>query len=147
MAVFIRMWLHLHQSTSSLCFYSSVSPCLLPIKSLSSALNASKISGDLLLRNSKGPLVSSCIPKLKLVLGRLKMLLCLVKTTKKSVKSVETAIITGMDLDTTPHQKSLKTNNQNITGDIFQTIRKQSMTLMASPKLSNCRFRASGQDG
>ena len=37
-SVFIRKWLHLHHSTSSLCFYSSASPCPLPIKSLLSAL-------------------------------------------------------------------------------------------------------------
>ena len=64
-SVFIRKWLHLHHSTSSLCFYSSASPCPLPIKSLSSALKASKISGHLLLRNSRDPLVSSCVPKLR----------------------------------------------------------------------------------
>ena len=63
-SVFIRKWLHLHHSTSSLCFYSSVSPCPLPIKSLSSALKASRINGHLLSRNSRDPLVSSCIPKL-----------------------------------------------------------------------------------
>ena len=63
-SVFIRKWLHLHHSTSSLCFYSSASPCPLPIKSLSSALKASKISGHLLLRNSQDPLISSCVPKL-----------------------------------------------------------------------------------
>ena len=34
-SVFIRKWLHLHHSTSSLCFYSSTSPYPLPIKSLS----------------------------------------------------------------------------------------------------------------
>ena len=62
---FICKWLHLHHSTSSLCFYSSVSLCPLPIKSLLSALKASKISGHLLLRNSKDPLVSSCVPKLQ----------------------------------------------------------------------------------
>ena len=62
---FICKWLHLHHSTSSLCFYSSVSLCSLPNKSLSSALKASKISGDLLLRDSKDPLVSSCVPKLQ----------------------------------------------------------------------------------
>ena len=33
-----------------------------------------------------------------------------------------------MGLDTPPHPKSLKTNLQNITGDIFQTITKQLMT-------------------
>ena len=64
-SVFIRKWLHLHHSTSSLCFYSSASPCPLPIKNLSSALKASKISGHLLLRNSQDPLVSSCVPKLQ----------------------------------------------------------------------------------
>ena len=64
-SILIHKWLHLHHSTSSLCFYSSVSPCPLPIKSLSSALKASKISGHLLLRNSKDPLVSSCVPKLQ----------------------------------------------------------------------------------
>ena len=36
----------------------------MPIKSLSSALKASKISGHLLSRNSRDPLVSSCVPKL-----------------------------------------------------------------------------------
>ena len=64
-SVFIRKWLHLHHSTSSLCFYSSASPCPLPIKSLSSALKVSKISGHLLSRNSQDPLVSSCVPKLR----------------------------------------------------------------------------------
>ena len=63
--VFIRKWLHLHHSTSSLCFDSSASPCPLPIKSLSSALKASKISGHLLSRNSQDPLISSCVPKLQ----------------------------------------------------------------------------------
>ena len=43
-SIFIRKWLHLHHSTSSLRFYSSVSPCPLPIKTLSSALKVSKTS-------------------------------------------------------------------------------------------------------
>ena len=65
-SVFIRKWLHLHHSTSSLCFYSSASPCPLPIKSLSSALKASKISGHIYkYTNSQDPLVSSCVPKLQ----------------------------------------------------------------------------------
>ena len=63
-SVFIPKWLHLHHLTSSLYFYSSASPCPLLIKSLSSALKASKISGHLLLRNSQDPLISSCVPKL-----------------------------------------------------------------------------------
>ena len=46
-------------------FYSSVSPCPLSIKSLSSALKASKIRGHLLLRSSQNTLVSDCIPKLQ----------------------------------------------------------------------------------
>ena len=64
-SVFIRKWLHLHNSTSSLCFYFSASPCPLPTRILSSALKASKISEHLLLRNSQDPLVSSCVPKLQ----------------------------------------------------------------------------------
>ena len=44
---------------------ASVSWCQLPIKSLSWALKASKISGHLLLRSSKDCLVSSCVPKLQ----------------------------------------------------------------------------------
>ena len=60
---------------------------------------------------------------------------------------METAIITGMGLDTPPHQKSEDTNLQNITGDIFQNTTNQLMTLMLSPKLSNCNFGVSGQDG
>ena len=44
-SVFIPKWLHLHHLTSSLYFYSSASPCPLLIKSLSSALKASKLVG------------------------------------------------------------------------------------------------------
>ena len=64
-SAFIRKWLHLHHSTSNLCLYAASSPCPLPIKSLTSILKASKISGHLLLRDSKDNLVSSCKPKLK----------------------------------------------------------------------------------
>ena len=66
--------------------------------------------------------------------------------TLKSIKSVEKAIITGMGLDRLPQQKSLDTNLQNITRDIFQNTTNQLMTPMPSPKLSNCKFRVSGQD-
>ena len=62
---FLRKWLRLHRSISSLCFYSSASPCPLPIRSLTSVLKSAKISGHLLLRDSKDPLVSSFAPKLK----------------------------------------------------------------------------------
>ena len=39
--------------------------CPLPIKSLTSVLKASKISGHFLLKHSHDPIVSSCTPKLK----------------------------------------------------------------------------------
>ena len=62
---FIRKWLRLHHSISNLCLYSSVSPCPLPIKSLSSVLKSAKVSGHLLLRDSVDPAVSSNVPVLK----------------------------------------------------------------------------------
>ena len=64
-SVFIRKWLHLYHSTSSLCFYSSESPCPLPIKSITSILKSSKISGHLLLSHSKDHLISNCNPTLQ----------------------------------------------------------------------------------
>ena len=64
-SVFIRNWFHQHHSISSLYFESSVSLCPLPIKSLSPALKALKVSGHLLLRSSQDPLLSGCIPKLQ----------------------------------------------------------------------------------
>ena len=83
----------------------------------------------------------------KLVLGRLKVLFHLAKMTPKSIKYVETAIVTGMGLNTLPHQKSQEPNLPNITGDIFQNTTNQLMTAMLSPKLSNSMLRVSGQDG
>ena len=62
---FIRKWLNLHHSTTNICFYSSSSPCPLPIKSLTSIFKSCKISGLLLLRDSKDPLVSGNKPNLK----------------------------------------------------------------------------------
>ena len=62
---YIRKWLNIHSSTTDLSFYSSISPCPLPIKSLTSILKSSKISGYLLLRDSKDPLVSLVSPNLK----------------------------------------------------------------------------------
>ena len=43
-------------------FYSSASP--LPVRSLTSVLKSSKISGHLLLKHSRDASVSSCVPKL-----------------------------------------------------------------------------------
>ena len=62
---FIRKWLHLHKSTSSLCFYSKASPSPLPVNSLTSVLKSAEISGHLLLHESQVPLVANCIPQLK----------------------------------------------------------------------------------
>ena len=64
-STFIRKWLHLPKSTSNVCLYGSCSPCPLPIRSLTSILKSAKISGHLLLRDSKDPLVSSTQPALK----------------------------------------------------------------------------------
>ena len=64
-SVFIRKWLNIHPSTSSLSLYSPLSPCPLPIKSLTDILRSSKISGHLLLRDSKDPAVASMKHKLK----------------------------------------------------------------------------------
>ena len=61
---YIRKWLNIHSSTTDIRFYSSISPCLLPIKSLTSILKSSKICGHLL-RDSKDPVVSSVSPNIK----------------------------------------------------------------------------------
>ena len=52
-------------SITSLSFYSSASPCPLPVRSLTSVLKSSKISGHLVLKHSRDPSVSSCVPKLQ----------------------------------------------------------------------------------
>ena len=62
---YIRKWLNLHPSTTSISLYSPISPCPLPLKSLTDILKSSKISGHLLLRDSRDPLVSSTDIKLK----------------------------------------------------------------------------------
>ena len=62
---YIRKWLNIHSSTTDLSFYSSISPCPLTIKSLTYLLKSSKISGHLLLWDSKGLLVYSVSPNLK----------------------------------------------------------------------------------
>ena len=64
-SVFIRKWLNIHPSTTDISLYSPISPCPLPIKSLTNILRSSKISGHLLLRDSEDPLVSSANPKIK----------------------------------------------------------------------------------
>ena len=61
----LRKWLRLHPSITNICLYSQISPCPLPIKSLTSVLKAAKVSGHLLLRESADEFVSSCNPPLK----------------------------------------------------------------------------------
>ena len=64
-SVYIREWLKLHKSITSLLFYSSVSPCPLPVRSLTSVLKSSKISRHLLVKHWWDAWVSSCVPKLQ----------------------------------------------------------------------------------
>ena len=55
---YIRKWLKLHNSTTNIFLYSSVSPCPLPIKSLTSVMKSAKVSSHLLIRESSDPCVS-----------------------------------------------------------------------------------------
>ena len=64
-SVYIRKWLKLHNSITNVALYSSISPCPLPLKSLSSILKSSKVSGHLLLRDSSDPFVALNVPALK----------------------------------------------------------------------------------
>ena len=42
----IRQWLRLHNSTTIICLYSTTSPCLLPIKSLTKLLNQQSLEDN-----------------------------------------------------------------------------------------------------
>ena len=64
-STFIRKWIGLHRTTTNLSFYSTTSPCPLPLTSLTSILKAQKVSGHLQLRDSCDPLISSSVPVLK----------------------------------------------------------------------------------
>ena len=64
-SVYIRKWLKLHKSITSLSFYSSASPCPLSVSSLISVYKSFKISRHLLLKYSQDSSVSSCVPKLQ----------------------------------------------------------------------------------
>ena len=52
MACYIRKWLKLHNPVTNICLYSSVSPCPLPIKSLTSVMKSAKINGHFLFHES-----------------------------------------------------------------------------------------------
>ena len=62
---YIRMWLKLPKMMSSISLYSKHSPCPLPLKSITSIFKSAKISGHLLLRDSRDPTISSAPPVLK----------------------------------------------------------------------------------
>ena len=64
-ASLLRKWFKLHPSITNISLFSASSPCPLPLKSLSSVLKSTKVSGHLLLRDSKDPLVASSNPDLK----------------------------------------------------------------------------------
>ena len=64
-SVYIRKWLKLHKSITSLSFYSSASPCPLPVRILKYVPKFSKISRHLLLKHSQDASVSSSVPKLQ----------------------------------------------------------------------------------
>ena len=55
---YIRKWLKLDNSTTNICFYSSVSPCSLSIESLTSVMKSAKVSDHLLLCELFHP----CVP-------------------------------------------------------------------------------------
>ena len=62
---FLRKWLNIHHSTTNICLYSSTSPCPLPLKSLTSILKSTKVSGHLLLRESADKQISKSAFQLK----------------------------------------------------------------------------------
>ena len=64
-STYARKWLKLRPSISTLCLYSDITPCPMPLTSLSSVLKASKVNGHLQLRDSKDPNVKNNLPVLK----------------------------------------------------------------------------------
>jgi len=68
---FIRNWLRLYHTISSLALYSSISLCPLPLKSLTWVMKAAKISGYLLLQDSSDTVSNNC-PSLKTGNGQLR---------------------------------------------------------------------------
>ena len=62
---YIRKWLNLHHSLTNIALYSSISPCPLPLKSLSKVLKEAKVSGHLLLRDSQDQAISENCPRLR----------------------------------------------------------------------------------
>ena len=61
---YIRKWLGLHHSTSSLSFHLNSSPCRLPGKSFVEVYMSAKVSQYLLLRDSKDPVIQAHTPSI-----------------------------------------------------------------------------------
>ena len=62
---FLRKWLKLPRSITTIALYSKISPCALPLVSLTSILKSAKVSAYLQLRDSKDELVSAVRPRVK----------------------------------------------------------------------------------
>ena len=62
---FIRKWLGLHKTISSIALYSKLSPCPLPLTSLTGLLKTAKAGCLLQLRDSKDPIVSKHLPSVR----------------------------------------------------------------------------------
>ena len=61
----LRKWLNIHHSRTNICLHFSTSPCPLPLKSLTSILKSTKVSGHLLLKESADKKISESASKLK----------------------------------------------------------------------------------
>ena len=62
---FLRKWLNIHHSATNICQYFSTCPCPLPLKSLTSILKSTKVSGHLLLRASADKQILETASQLK----------------------------------------------------------------------------------
>ena len=61
-SVYIRKWLKIPKCMSSVCLFSTSSPCPLPLQSVTSMLKSTKVCGFQQLNYSKDPLVSKIPP-------------------------------------------------------------------------------------
>ena len=62
---YLKKWLNIHHSTTNICLYSLTSPRPLLLKSLTSILKSTKVSGHLLLRESADNQISESVSQLK----------------------------------------------------------------------------------
>ena len=98
------------------------------------ALKASKISGHLLLTNSQDPLVSNCVFELQGGTWKVQDAVLSCENNIK-IKSLETAAITGMGLETPSHQKFLKQNFKTLLEIYFRLPQKKLMMPMPSQEV------------